>query len=515
MTGRLPFDPDRIKRSKRAGPGDEQSSGPVVRSGTDAPWTITQLAARIDGAIKSGVPGRIRVVGEVSSVSNRTHWYFSLKDEGAVISAVVFASAARKLAAPPTQGERVIASGRLDFYAPSGRVSLIVDSLEPVGQGSLERELKARVDDLRARGWLDQDRKRPLPVLPRRIAVITSKDGAAVQDVIDTARRRLPFVGLLIVDVRVQGERAAPEVAHAIRAVSDRHKALGIDAILVTRGGGSLEDLWAFNEMPVAEAIHESRVPVVAAIGHETDTTIAELVADLRAATPTQAVMQLVPDRDAIEQQLAATRNELRAGLVQRLRANRAEVDRLAQTRELRDPRAVLARHSDRTRHGERALRAAGRARVMFAERRLGQLAARLERHRPAAVHARRDERLRSLTGRLQRAAGERIARGSEAVDALHRELHAVGPMQVLARGYSVTTGPNGGVIRSATDAKAGDELTTRLVESSLVSRVVGGSESGVPTRSKPDSQQSLPVRRSKKSRTKPKQADPDQMGLF
>gem|GEM_PF-2820438 len=119
MTGRLPFDPDRIKRGKRAGPGDEQSSGPVVRP--DAPWTITQLAARIDSALKSGVPGRVRVVGEVSSVSQRTHWYFSLKDEGAVVSAVVFASAARKLATPPTQGHRVVASGRLDFYAPSGR----------------------------------------------------------------------------------------------------------------------------------------------------------------------------------------------------------------------------------------------------------------------------------------------------------------------------------------------------------------------------------------------------------
>lgn len=480
MSGRLPFDPGRIKPGKRAGPGGDTPPGLVVRGPGGVPddvLTVTQLAARVDSAIKIGVPGRVRVVGEISSVSQRTHWYFSLKDEGSVIAGVVFASAARGMRTVPTHGDRVIATGRLDFYAPSGRVSLIVDSIEPVGAGTLERELKARVDAVRERGWLDPASKRPLPIFPRCVAVITSKDGAAVQDVIDTARRRCPGVRLVVIDVRVQGERAAPEVAEAVRLVSARAGRDGIDAILVTRGGGSIEDLWAFNEMAVAEAIRNASVPVVAAIGHETDTTLAELVADERAATPTQAVMRLVPDQTALEEQLDALHRRLTLAVRQPLLAHRRRLATVANRPALRDPKRVLDAHRTALVNLIRSLDAAGRATVLGAERRLHRATARLERHRPGVIQARREETLNALENRLARSVHSRIRLAGESLDGLHRELHAVGPMQVLARGFSVTTTPDGALVRDAAALRPGDELVTRLATGEIRSGVLGSGE--------------------------------------
>lgn len=517
MTGRLPFDPDRLKRGKRAEPGGETPPGSVVRtnqpSGPDAPWTVTQLAARIDSALKSGVPGRVRVVGEISSLSARTHWYFSLKDEGAVISSVIFASTARKLPAPPAQGDRVIASGRLDFYAPSGRVSLIIDSIEHVGQGALERELKARVEDLRARGWLDDAAKSDLPFAPARVAIVTSKDGAAVHDVIDTARRRYPSAVLMIVDVRVQGDRAAGEVSGAIRLLSRLSPAIGLDAIIVTRGGGSMEDLWAFNELAVAESIHDCQIPVVAAVGHETDVTLAELVADRRAATPTQATMLLLPDAEALDQELATHARNARATLVRRVQTERDRLERIARRPMFTEPARALDPAHDRLDRLARVLSAAARAKILTAERRLHQASARLERHQPGNVHARREERLRATGDRLERAIRARLSKAHDTLDALHRELHAVGPMQVLARGYSVTIGADGRLVRSPAQVTPGEELLTRLPNGSIRSKVVGGPAEGDGTPARSLSA-TPPPRRASRAR-KPKPDDRSQMDLF
>jgi len=278
----------------------DSASAPKSRglstSKSNQPLTITQLAASIESAIKDSFPKKIRVIAEISSVTNRTHYYFTLKDQSATISAVLFASAAKRCRTLPAHGQKVIATGKLDYYAPTGRLSLIIDKLEPAGQGDLEQRYKALCQDLRARGWFDPATKQPLPIFPRSIAIITSATGAALQDVLDTAKKRCPAVSILIVDARVQGDQAKSQIANALNQISKQHKQLGIDAVILTRGGGSLEDLWAFNEPIVAKAIHNCPVPIVAAIGHETDTTIAELVADERAATPTQAAMKLEED---------------------------------------------------------------------------------------------------------------------------------------------------------------------------------------------------------------------------
>src|SRR5690606_26173107 len=218
--------------------------------------------------------------------SDRAHWFFSLKDERATIRCVCFASSARQVECPVRDGMQVVCTGRVDFYDAQGHVQLYVDRIEPVGQGALELRLRQLMEELRELGYFDEAAKKPLPVLPRRVAVVTSRSAAALQDVIDTARRRWAGCRLYLYDVRVQGAAAAPEIARAIDALGRQHKRLRLDAIIVSRGGGSIEDLWAFNERIVAEAIHRCPLPIVAAIGHETDTTVAELVADLRCSTP-------------------------------------------------------------------------------------------------------------------------------------------------------------------------------------------------------------------------------------
>ncbi|MEM9084157.1 MAG: exodeoxyribonuclease VII large subunit, partial [Planctomycetota bacterium] len=295
------FDPERLR-----GP-DKDSAKPANRA-----MTVTRLSELVESALRDGTPSAVRVIGEVSSINDRTHWYFTLKDESSVVSCVLFRRGKGMRSDKPQIGDEVVVTGRVSYYAPQGRLQLYADAIEPVGAGELDRRFKALCAELRAEGYFDHERKRAIPSFPRRVAVITSRTGAALQDVLDTMRRRCPAVDVLVVDVRVQGDGAARQIGATLNRISKDHASLGVDAVLVTRGGGSMEDLWGFNERPVADAILNCKIPVVAAIGHETDTTVAELVADLRCATPTQAAMRLTPDRDALFQQVNALKARLR-----------------------------------------------------------------------------------------------------------------------------------------------------------------------------------------------------------
>ena len=475
-------------------------SGESDASGSpDRPISVGELAARIDTALKTGLPARVRVLGEISGLRDRTHLYFNLKDEGAVVGAVVFASTARRLATKPSDGLQVVATGRVDYYAPAGKVSLIVDRLEPVGAGPLERKFRELAEELRGLGWFDPESKLALPAFPTRIAVVTSRTGAALQDVLDTARRRAPFVEWLIVDARVQGDAAAGEVSRAIATLGARHTELGVDAIIVTRGGGSLEDLWAFNERAVAQAIHACPVPIVAAIGHETDTTIAELVADERAATPTQAAMRLTPDRAAMLEQLSTLDRRLRDSSAGRVRFSRELLRRFAEHPVFRSPRELTAPHAQRVETLGQGIGDRVRSRVIRDRGHVDRLGLRLERLRPSSQHARREERLRSLSDRLgrvmrgaidrdgvdhaervvRRAMRERVDDARLDLDALERELEAVSPTRVLERGYSVTTGLDGRAIRTTDGVAPGQRVRTRVASGEFESEVV--SETGVP----------------------------------
>ncbi len=453
-------------------PSDSRPRG--LSNSADKPYTVSQLSAKIETAIKDSFPTKVRVIAEISSVTNRTHYYFTLKDENATISAVLFASAARKQSSPPEHGQKVIASGKLEYYAPSGRLSLIVDKLEPVGVGDLEQRYKALCDDLRARGWFDPLTKQPLPIFPRSIAIITSATGAALQDVLDTAAKRCPAVNMLIIDARVQGEQAKGQIENAINKLSEQHSKLGIDAIILTRGGGSLEDLWAFNEPVVAKAIHECAIPIVAAIGHETDTTIAELVADERAATPTQAAMKLIPDRAALSEQLHALTCRLSREISTQLTHEEARLNRLVTSGPLANPQRLI--DPQRTRLDTLKIQIHSVIRHIQSAKagEIDTLAIRLSKHQPAAVQAQRQEHIHALHQRLTRSMHTRLRSMSASLDAAQRELNAIGPRQVLGRGYSLTTTKTGSVVRSTKDLKSGDSLTTHLSDGTVTSVIDG-----------------------------------------
>ncbi len=433
---RLPFssEPEPITSAtdegKTSGATSGATSGGGGTSGGEA-WSITQLAGRIKGALTDGLPARIRVVGEISNLSDRNHWFFSLKDQAASIRCVMFASAARRLSFPARDGMEVLAVGRVDFYDAQGSVQLYVERMEPVGQGAREAALRALMEELRGRGYFEIERKKRLPAVPRRIAVVTSSSAAALQDVIDTAARRWGGCQLLLYDVRVQGADAAGQIAAALRLLGEQGAALGIDAVLLTRGGGSIEDLWAFNERIVADAIFDCSLPVVAAIGHETDTTVAELVADVRCATPTQAAMTLIPDRAAMTEQVQQLARRMSLVLRQRLDVSRHRL-------------AAVARHT---------LFTQPRRLVADARRRVDQDAQRLDAALP-----------------------RRLAEARRRIDGLHRTLEAVGPTNVLRRGYSYTLIGEGKLLRRAADATPGSALTTVLADGKVRSTVAGGS---------------------------------------
>ncbi|MHA7814018.1 MAG: exodeoxyribonuclease VII large subunit [Phycisphaerales bacterium] len=511
MTGRLPFDPKRMKGAQsgeRTGGGDSASSPSGVGASSDRPLTVSQLATSIDQALRAGLPARVVVEGEISSLSHRTHYYFSLKDDQAVIGAVFFASAAKRSATRPEHGQRVIARGRVEFYAPAGRVSLIVTSITPVGEGALEQRYKQLVEQLRAKGWFDPERKQPLPTFPRRVAIVTSKDGAAVQDVIDTFARRCPSIELSVVDVRVQGEQAKGQVSRAIWSLNTHRDRLGLDAIIVTRGGGSLEDLWAFNEPEVAQAIHDSILPVVAAIGHETDTTIAELVADERAATPTQAAMRLSPDRNALLEQLSSLGSRLSRGMTNHVRYERQRLRQIESSGSMRDPREVLAVYRDRLGAMEARARSGVRQQIAHERAHLDRIAIRLTRGQPAAVHARRLERVDQLSARLARVMTRAVVQRREELEHTARELHAIGPAQVLSRGYSLTLDQDGKALRSVKQARAGSTIETVLNDGRVRSQVESEGGAGDPRLSP-----TKPAPRRKKRASKA--AQDDGPGLF
>lgn len=440
-----------------------------VGEGGDATLTVSQLAARIDASLRTATPASVRVVGEVSGFSDRTHWYFSLKDEEAVISCVMWGSVAKRAGFTPAHGQQVVCRGRVEYYAPGGRVSLVVEKIEPVGEGAREQALRRLIEEVRALGWLDPARKRPLPAMPLRVGVVTSIQGAAWQDVIATARRRCPGVGLLVLDVRVQGEAAATEVAAGVRYLSTHAGELGLDALLVTRGGGSAEDLWAFNDREIARAIVECPVPVVAAIGHETDTSLAELVADERAATPTQAVMRLVPDASALARQVDSVLLRARAAGVGSLRdATRRAADarrslRAGQASLLATRRGRLASLGERLSHASpRAVQARTLARVEAA---LADLHAGARRR--AADSAPRD-----LLRRAERGVRTALAAAGQRQTGAVDRLEALSPLAVLERGYSLTTNTEGRVMTTPKDAPPGSVLVTRLRDGSLTSVV-------------------------------------------
>jgi exodeoxyribonuclease VII large subunit len=408
------------------------------------------------------------VEGEISNarVWNTGHMYFTLKDGASQIKAVMFRSAVRYLKFKPEDGLKVVARGKISVYDPKGEYQILCEHMEPTGLGSLQQAFEQLKKKLAAEGLFETSRKRPLPALPRRIGLVTSIDGAALRDMIRVLRRRYPNAHLVISPTRVQGEGAGREVAHAIRKVA---RIEAVDVIIVARGGGSLEDLWAFNEEVLARAIVASPVPVISGVGHETDFTICDFVADLRAPTPSAAAELVVRRKDEFFAHIDRIGERLDAAMHHRLR----RMEQRLHTLEARPGfggfegrLAVRGRHVSelaaalRQRIGQGLTRRTRRHDVL--RRSLDQFD---PRHRLAAVRT----RLVSRDGHLQAAIRRRISRAQSRLGALAARIDGLSPLAVLGRGYAVTwDAARTRIIRDASTLSAGDSISITLERGSI-----------------------------------------------
>ena len=461
------------------------------------PLTVAQVNSLVNQLLLNAIPGVLFIQGEISNFRtyDRGHAFFTLKEPGAELPCVLWKDALARLKFKPKDGLAVIARGTIKLYEPQGKLQFYVETLLPQGAGALELAFRQLCDKLRAEGLFEAARKRPIPSLPQRIVIITSKTGDVLHDVLTTAYRRFPGLHTLLMPVRVQGEQAAPDIVRALEMVNRHAEAIGgVDLILLVRGGGSLEDLWAFNEENVARAIVASRIPIATGIGHEPDTTISDLVGDLRGPTPTGVAELTIPDvadlgarlqaqailltrdvRRSVElaganlQSLGSDLNEsLRESLRQRVR----RVDQLTHLIERIEPRHAIAQGWRRVEEAQRNFSSAAAARLNGSRTHLDRSQGRLEKASPMSrIHRQRD-RVDHLSAKLWLALNGQVAASKQRMAALAGQLRVVSPHAVLERGYSITTTKDGRILRSVRDVQTGQIITSRLADGTLDSTV-------------------------------------------
>jgi len=486
----------------------------------DAPLTVTELTNKIAKVIHGGMPSSVLVRGEVSNFNRHNtsgHLYFTLKDPGACVDCVMFRSDATRLKFEPADGMELLAGGRVGVYPQRGRYQLYISTLRPLGQGALELAFQQVRAKLEREGLFAPERKKPLPRYPLRVVIVTSPEAAALQDILKVLHR-FPWLRLMLYGAPVQGDGAAEKLAAALTHVNVAIDGIGgADVILLARGGGSLEDLWCFNEEIVARAVAASCVPVVTGIGHEVDVSIADLVADHHAHTPTEAAQVITAQwrgaadlLDHTSQRLHRALRQIVSDAAQRLRAiERHEVfrrpmDRVGALRQLLDERqrAMIVAEDRLLRHGRDRVQGAAAhlerflpaflarwrellnarrqqldqaiARRLRADyERLSRTQAVLQESHPRYQMRLAAQRLQAIEHRLRRAIDERLQQRRQGLDGAARQLEAVSPRSVLTRGYTITARKKDGLpVRSASQLKPGDKLLTRFVDGKVESIV-------------------------------------------
>lgn len=484
--------------------------------------SVSQLTIMVKRAIESSLPKTVHVVGEISNFKRHSsgHLYLTLKDSSSELSCVMWRSVAAKLKFEPADGLEVIATGNVEVFERAGRYQLYIRKLEPRGVGSLELAFRQLCEKLQKEGLFDPASKKPLPAYPSRIVMVTSPTGAAIADMIRTIERRYPCVEILVYPVRVQGKGAANEIARAVRRVNAQASALGgVDLMIVGRGGGSLEDLWAFNEEVVARAIFASRIPVISAVGHEVDVTVADLVADVRAATPTAAAEIAVPVLDDVQAELSAYQGRLSRSvshkaelaasklgailhrpwfiepaivvlrreelvdelsrriqrtLIDRLRSLRARLDQLEPFLERIAPHAFLLGRSVQLRDSEHRLRSAAMSLLLYEERRIVERSQRLERVSPAHRLDHLVERVDRQRQSVCRSLDHGVASLKQRIGAGEELLLALSYKSIMNRGFSITRIKKGkAVVRSPNQVRDGTRVLTETADGNFESQVI------------------------------------------
>ena len=445
------------------------SAGPRV-------YTVFELAHLIRDTLEGRFP-HVQVEGEVSGyrgASQTGHHYFDIKDETGTLAVALFRGNARNVKSPFANGALVRVTGHVSVFEKTGKMQLIATSVEPAGIGVLLQQLERLKEKLRAEGLFDESRKRPLPTMPRRIGVVTSPTGAVIKDIITTLRRRNPHFDLLLSPAPTQGASAAPEIIRAFRWLDERDD---IDVIIVARGGGSMEELWCFNDEGLARAIAAARHPVVTGVGHETDTTLVDYVSDRRAATPTAAAeIVLLAYADA-QAALEAFKRRLRAPLSEAAHNLRRRFERAAGAPTFRRPRAMVDDRRQTLDYLGRRLALAFSSRPVQLRARLDAASARL----PAALKAAfplAAGRCAAAGARLLPALKTALAATHTRLDTAAEKLRLLDPTSVLRRGYTLTRLPDGTLLRSVADVPAGTVLATQAADGTLISIVTDPSTS-------------------------------------
>ncbi|MHC4113596.1 MAG: exodeoxyribonuclease VII large subunit [Planctomycetota bacterium] len=412
-------------------------------------YTVSQINSLIKEILENNLPSRLTIAGEITnwSVARSGHAYFDLKDENALLPSVCWRSSLSKIKFEPENGLAVIAKGHIEVYSPHGKYQFYADSLQPAGVGALQLAFEQMVKRLREQGLFDDAHKKPLPAFPQRIAILTSESGAAVHDIQDSIQNRWPPAELLLYPVPVQGEGAAGQIAGAIRDVNRRSRQLKLDVLIVGRGGGSLEDLWAFNEEVLARAIFDSKIPIISAVGHEIDTTIADLVADARASTPTKAGVVAVPDM----QEVLENMDNLKERLKSQLR---------------------FTVHSSQQQSDELCFRLQSSVKHLLADTRntLYAIAEQIRQIEPHRLLAAKSLDLNNLQNQAKAALKAIINSSKIQLTARTNRLAALNPKSILKRGYSITTNKKtGSLIRHLEDVQIGELLNTELADEKYI----------------------------------------------
>ena len=439
-------------------------------------FSVSEVTKAVRGVIESAFD-EVWIEGEVSNFRQQAsgHQYFTLKDAGAQLSCVLFArGGAWRKTVPLQDGMLVQARGKLTVYEARGQYQLNVSLVQAAGAGLLQAKFEALKRKLATEGLFDAERKRELPQFPRAVGIVTSPTGAALRDMLNVLTRRAPWLRVIVSPARVQGEGAAAEIARALNDLNQL-AARGIapvDVIVLARGGGSIEDLWEFNDESLARAIAASALPVVSAVGHEIDFTISDFVADLRAPTPSAAAELIVPDTAELLRMLGERAAFLHRRIAAVIETSRMQLAGLLRSALFREPARQIEQAAQRVDLADQSLRRSMESRLAEFSQRLDTLGSRVRQHRPDQVLAFHRQKIGSIATALADRFRQRLRREKDRVTRIGDMLRLLSPEQTIGRGYTITTAADGRVIRSTADAPAGSELNTRLRDGKVISVV-------------------------------------------
>ncbi|MCG7995430.1 MAG: exodeoxyribonuclease VII large subunit [Candidatus Thiodiazotropha taylori] len=445
---------------------------PPANNGAREIFSVSRLVRETRAILEASFP-LLWVSGEISNLAQPAsgHIYFSLKDEAAQVRCAMFRMKRQRLRFRPENGQQVLIRAKVSLYEARGEFQLIAEHMEPAGEGALRFAFEQLKQKLAAEGLFDTEQKKPIPVPPKQLGLITSPSGAAVRDLLSVLKRRFPALPVIIYPVQVQGEDAARQIVQMLKLAERRQEC---DLLILSRGGGSLEDLQAFNEEQVARAIHQLSIPVVTGIGHEIDFTIADFVADRRAATPSAAAELVTPDQLEWQQRLHTVTRRLKQNQQQRLQQLQQHFSALLKRLQIQHPKRRLQQQAQRLDELSDRLSRQFHFNLLQKHQRIDRLHTRLARQTPEQRLKRLMQQTANLEQRLHRAVTQRLDREQTRFTQLGRDLHNLSPLNTLGRGYAIVSSPTtNAIITDAAEVELGDELQARLHKGSLICQVV------------------------------------------